>query len=75
MVHATPEEEEHEEDADEDEEVVADLSREEDVTVKPLEYLAPPLPLRGTSVRQLLSHYTSLMCRYAPRLPTYTPLH
>lgn len=50
MVHATPEEEERDEDGEEDEEVVADLSREEDMTVKPLEHLAPPLQVRGPLV-------------------------
>jgi son of sevenless-like protein len=50
MVHATPEEEERDEDGEDDEEVVADLSREEDMTVKPLEHLAPPLQVRGPTV-------------------------
>jgi len=49
LVHAPDEEEEHTDEGDDDEEIVADLSREEeDMTVKPMEHLAPPF--RGHTV-------------------------
>lgn len=52
LVHALDEEEEHTDEGEEDEEIVADTSKEEeDMTVKPMEHLAPPIRNHIVSTR------------------------